>query len=106
MLQPISPELSGPRILILSPESLSSSARNSLPGKVMGVAENWIYAKIQVNCGSDLLLSAALTRQNVERLVLSSGTRTRVRLSSKQPQYTFSGKNHKKKKKKYVGLVY
>lgn len=67
-----------PEDLILSPEPLSSSARNSLPGTVTGVAENGIYAKIQVNCGSDLLLSAALTRQSVERLGLSPGTRVWV----------------------------
>ena len=62
-----------PEDLILSAAPLDSSARNSLPGVVAGVAENGIYAKIQVDCGGGMVLTAALTRQSVERLKLCPG---------------------------------
>ena len=63
-----------PEDLILSTSPLDSSARNSLPGIVAGVVENGIYAKIPVDCGNGIIVTAALTRQSVERLKLCSGT--------------------------------
>lgn len=62
-----------PEDLILSAAPLDSSARNSLPGVVAGVAENGIYSKILVECGGGMVLTAALTRQSVERLKLCCG---------------------------------
>ncbi|HJK00360.1 MAG TPA: ATP-binding cassette domain-containing protein [Methanocorpusculum sp.] len=62
-----------PEDLILSTKPLDSSARNSLPGTVTGIAENGIYSKISVECGDEMVLTAALTRQSVERLKLHTG---------------------------------
>ncbi len=65
-----------PEDLIISLEPFSSSARNSLPGTVRSITDSGMYTRLSIDAG--ILLTSAVTRQSVQKLELTPGSKVWV----------------------------
>lgn len=61
-----------PEDIIISSDPFTSSAQNSYSGVVTGIIDSGAYSKIVVDTG--LIMTAALTRQSMQRLGINVGT--------------------------------